>query len=49
MLNYRMCIQDNINNECHIKSYFSQLVENYRTGSAEGLSLNFLSIWLAGK
>lgn len=39
----------NINNEPCINIFYSQLVENYKTGSADCLSLNFLSIWLAGK
>ncbi|GAA5808431.1 hypothetical protein MFLAVUS_001822 [Mucor flavus] len=31
-----------------LNAQLPQLVENYKLGSAEGLSLNFLSIWLAG-
>ncbi|KAI8086163.1 PQ loop repeat-domain-containing protein [Halteromyces radiatus] len=31
-----------------LNAQFPQVIENYRRGSAEGLSINFLSIWLAG-
>ncbi|KAG1444960.1 hypothetical protein G6F56_010089 [Rhizopus delemar] len=31
-----------------INEFISQVIENYKKGSADGLSLNFLSIWLAG-
>ncbi|CAO3587020.1 unnamed protein product [Absidia cylindrospora] len=31
-----------------LNAQFPQVIENYRRGSAEGLSINFLTIWLAG-
>lgn len=31
------------------RGIYRQVIENYRRGSVEGLSINFLSIWLAGK
>ncbi|KAI8344626.1 PQ loop repeat-domain-containing protein [Chlamydoabsidia padenii] len=31
-----------------LNAQFPQVIENYRRGSVEGLSINFLSIWLAG-
>lgn len=36
-------------NHTYTKTAHSQVVENYKMGSADCLSLNFLSIWLAGK
>lgn len=32
-----------------LNAQLPQLIQNYKSGSAEGLSLKFLTIWLAGK
>ncbi|KAI8974471.1 PQ loop repeat-domain-containing protein [Pilobolus umbonatus] len=33
---------------CWLNAQLPQVIENYKMGSADGLSFNFLSIWLAG-